>query len=269
MSNLRISLIDHGTDQGGTYACDRATPDTAGPDNLADPQRSRILQTSASHTSMTLDVTWAAAANVGIAGVFGLPDILGASVTVSTYNGSAWASADTCTWTAGVPSDSNFSRMLSGRCEILWHPAAAVSVKGVRFAISVSSAITWTASRLWAGDYWAPETNVDYGLSLGLIDTSVHVRSASGSLRTRPGALYRRLSLPLSWLTATDLSTLATAARAGGCGWKTKDRLISLLPAEGSGREPEAHMIGRFANDLDLSLRVGDYWIGRLDIEEL
>jgi hypothetical protein len=263
VSNVRISLEDYGI--GGTYASDRATVGSNVAANLGRSERSRILLTAASHTSIRLEITFPSGTRrIGCIALFG--GFYCTSADIEVWNGSAWVSYITnVVWTDGVPNDSRFSPSWWSWGWVHW-PSGALDYSGVRVTMRGPSQ-QWHVSRLWAGDVWSPGINAGFPLEQTLVDASTHIRTAGGSLRTKLGPRSRRLSIPFNYLTDGDLDLLYGWHVAGLL--KRRDRLVSVFPGAGSTREVQGQWLGRITSDVPLALERNNYWRSTLDFESL
>lgn len=225
--------------------------------NLARSERSLIVVVPSS-TSIQAQSIWGYDASVNTVALFGLPQGSGTiptmTVTVETYDGSAWTTRATTLFTNGVPDNAAFMRMGHWTFRnAIWRADVALVVRGARITCSVGSAQEWRASRLFAGSAWALNGGASYEAAFDCIDTSESVRAADGTLRTIPGVAYRTMRIPFKSLVDFDIDWLYFQHNQGVL--KTKDLLILPFWGEGSLREANEAMIGRVTGDISAMVR--------------
>lgn len=308
MSNVRVSWHDWPNDRPDlyglpTYTCNRTAAGSNVAANLGRPERSRILQTAATHTSITLTVAPPASRIEGISCVAVLGDFLADNATVEFRLGATLVGSASCNWTADAeryglynpdspgfspqyltaessvdagsyapPAGTGVEAQTAGTGFVLWMTGLTgapqvIPCDLVTITLTRTYAATWKISRLWAGSTWEPAVNASYPIESGIIDTSVHARTVGGSIRTRMGAVYRRLSLPLRYLSDEEITTLMRNTRYMRP--RKNECLVSIYPGAGGSREPENQWIGRITGDVGLDRTRFDRWSTTLTIEEI
>jgi hypothetical protein len=102
------------------------------------------------------------------------------------------------------------------------------------------------ASRLYAGDgvefvYNPSESRLAWS------ENTEQSRGAGGSLRSDAGISFRRLSLAMPWVSATQRDQLLDMLRYAG---KRKDIFLSLYPGAGGERERDNTMLAKFVGEM-------------------
>lgn len=90
-------------------------------------------------------------------------------------------------------------------------------------------AIQVETSRLFVANWWSPTYNADIGAQLTFASASSQVRSDGGDLLTNIGPRFRKLSLNLSNLPASDRAALADILRATGL---STPLFVSVFPGD-------------------------------------
>jgi hypothetical protein len=121
--------------------------------------------------------------------------------------------------------------------------------------------------RLIVGDYWSPVHNTQFGLSVGVIDSSTSLRTQNGSLSTDAGTSHKTLSFDLSFLTAADREVLFNIIRSLG----TKGSLyVSLFPEDVDQNKEYMHQIyGRLADLATISHPLYTVYASSISIQEV
>ncbi len=223
--------------------------------NLARAERSLTYRSASPATAFDASTTWTGNLPVSAVALFGLPAGLGNAgplyVNIFTWNGAAWNLVAESTFAADVSNNSAFARFGNWESRtLLWRPAAAVTAQGVKIVLSVTSAITWTASRLWIGNTWTPARGIAYTSTFGMNDTSERVRAADGSLRTIEGPKYRTMSVTFPALSDQEHSDLDYWHRVAA-----RDALLLPFAGEGSQREANETWIGRLVSPVSRTAR--------------
>jgi hypothetical protein len=99
------------------------------------------------------------------------------------------------------------------------------------------------AAFLVAGAYWEAATNFDYGASAQLVDSTKNARSDAGDLISDAGTMSKKVSLPLSKLSAADRTTLWSILRGSGIRYPI---FISMFPGDTDlARERDHQVYGK------------------------
>ncbi len=117
----------------------------------------------------------------------------------------------------------------------IWMPAPVPAVMGFKIIISDPGAASYLeAGRIYMGDYWSPETNISYGMSMAWREQSRQFRTDGNSLRTEGYEPYRAFSIQLDWLKPAERTQIVNSIRKLGL---RKDFLISVYPTAGGDLE--------------------------------
>lgn len=124
------------------------------------------------------------------------------------------------------------------------------------------------ASRLICGRYWSPTYNTEYGLSVGLQDTSETNRSEDGSLITINGVVYKTLNFNLNYMIKTDRNEMVKLLRNAG---KRRGIFISLFPDNSDDWEQESlyQLYGKLSEGFDISHPYYQYFSTSIQLEEI
>jgi hypothetical protein len=85
------------------------------------------------------------------------------------------------------------------------------------------------ASRAVCGTYWEPTYNAEYGVSVGMTDTSKQERTDAGDLRTDRGTIHKTMDFDLQVMPKEDRNFLYNILRGNGM---YKPLFISMTPAD-------------------------------------
>lgn len=121
--------------------------------------------------------------------------------------------------------------------------------------------------KIVAGDYWSPTYNTEFGLSVGVSDSSTKTRTQNGSLVTDIGTSNKYLSFSLNYLTYTDRNTLYDIINTIG----TKASLyVSLFPEDAdTGKEYIHQIYGRLSDLATISHPMYTVYASSINIEEV
>jgi len=121
------------------------------------------------------------------------------------------------------------------------------------------------AACLVVGRYWSPAYNVS-SPEMTPIDTTELYRTDAGAQRTEAGYTYRRLSMELTYMSATDRSALVKILRAS----RAYPILVSLFPGSADLELERDHMVyGRRASDSKIALQTALSYGTSVEIEEI
>lgn len=175
-------------------------------------------------------------------------------------------------WRAGIdPWGATYNDQLPGETALaIYWLGQPVAVD--RYTCTIESVVDdpeayFEIGRIFSGLSFSPSVNMNWGGSVRWVDTSEHVRTEAGSLRT-VGAhgLHRIFSLQLDWLSEIDRQRLVTElARAG----KGQDLLVSLYPQSGGLKELEHTLVCRRATDVAHTHSHFQNWKSTFEFEEV
>lgn len=263
MNNLRI-IHDNAADRATLTASSQAG--ALGPANLQRDVRGAVLR--ATGPAQVITATWARAELVSCVGLIFTNLTSGARMRVRGYAqpNDGTPAIDTgwmlpCPeaplgsypfgvlplgWNAYQWGGVNSWARGGGADGVAWFAPTFVRRLVIELTASAGSGGYVEISRLVAGHYWSPEYNADYGASVQLQDSSETHRTAGGEQRTAVGAVSRRLSINLSWLTPADRDRLMRILRECGT---VRPLLFSLFPEHANPVLEQDHMLyGRIVN---------------------
>ena len=124
------------------------------------------------------------------------------------------------------------------------------------------------ASRLICGEYWSPKYNTEYGLSVGMRDTSETNRSESGDLITSNGVVYKTMNFNMNHLTTTDRDEMVKLLRNAG---RRRGLFVSLFPDNAEDWEQESlyQLYGKLSDTTDLSHPYYQFFATTIQLEEI
>jgi hypothetical protein len=101
-------------------------------------------------------------------------------------------------------------------------------------------------SRFIVGNYWSPQYNIPFGVSVGYTDTTTSERLQGGDLYSTPGPRHKTLQFELQYLTDTDkfefFSILKTVGKFGCV-------FVSVFPEDtDKAREQMYSLYGKLTN---------------------
>lgn len=122
------------------------------------------------------------------------------------------------------------------------------------------------ASRLFAGAYFEPTFNADYGLSLTWKEDTVLTRTDGGTLRSDPKEPYRNMKFDLSMLQNGEDRKLVEIIRSSG---KRKDIFISIFPGVGGAQERDYTMQAKLVTSPNVVAAAFNLYSGKsIELEE-
>lgn len=121
--------------------------------------------------------------------------------------------------------------------------------------------------KIVVGSYWSPTYNTEFGLSVGIADSSTKLRTQNGSLITDVGTSNKFMSFNLSYMNSTDRDTLFNIINSIG----TKASLyISLFPEDADTNKEYIHQIyGRLSDLATISHPMYSIYASTINIEEV
>ncbi len=188
---------------------------------------------------------------------------LSVSTTVTTVVGTKYAvvfAFTNCTsGSLSVSAGSNISTVPSIAADLFTNSAAtgvyaysygnAKYLTGYFTATSTSTTITLTgnvtsgiaeASRLIIGPCFIPKYNTEYGLQVGVVDSSKSQRSQAGNLITDNGTVNKTLEFSLPYLTETDRDIWYQIIKLNGT---KKSMFVSLFPEDSDAKKEQIYQI--------------------------
>lgn len=122
-------------------------------------------------------------------------------------------------------------------------------------------------SRIIAGTYWSPKYNTEYGLSVGISDSSSRYRTQTGNLITDIGTSNKTLSFNLSYMDSNDRDVLFSIIKSIGT---KKSLYVSLFPEDSDTTKELMYQIyGRFSDLATISNPMYSMYASSVNIEEV
>lgn len=155
-----------------------------------------------------------------------------------------------------------------GSCARKYIPQTS-NCRGMRIDI-VDTANTDTyleVSRIIAGTYWSPTYNTEFGLSVGISDSSSKSRTQTGNLITDIGTSNKTMSFNLSYMTKTDRDTLFSIISTIGT---RKSIYVSLFPEDSDTTKEQVYQIyGRLSDLATITNPMYSIYASSINIEEV
>lgn len=122
-------------------------------------------------------------------------------------------------------------------------------------------------SRIIVGTYWSPKHNTEFGLSVGITDSSSRSRTQTGNLITDIGTSNKTMSFNLSYMTKADRDTLFSIISSIGT---KKSLYISLFPEDEDPANEQIHQIyGRLSDLATIVNPMYSIYASSINIEEV
>lgn len=122
-------------------------------------------------------------------------------------------------------------------------------------------------SRIIAGTYWSPKYNTEYGLAVGISDSSSKYRTQTGNLITDIGTSNKTLSFNLSYMDNSDRDVLFSIIKSIGT---KKSVYVSLFPEDSdTTKELMYQVYGRFSDLATISNPMYSMYASSINIEEV
>lgn len=122
-------------------------------------------------------------------------------------------------------------------------------------------------SRILTGNYWTPQFNTGFGVTVGYEDTSSSERLQSGDLYTTNGPMHKTLGFDLQYVTETDKSTFWDIVRI--CG-KKKPIFVSVFPEDTDQAKTQLYScFGKFASLPTLNHYIYSMYSTSIQLEEV
>ncbi|MFJ5538529.1 hypothetical protein [Vreelandella titanicae] len=119
--------------------------------------------------------------------------------------------------------------------------------------------------RIFAGQYYSPDKNPTYGLTLEWQDFGENVRTESGSLRTIGEGFARALNFDLDFLNKNGMADLTlNLVRAG----KGKEVYINIYPEQGGVKEAAHAFVAKRSSNFSTTANFFNNWATQLTFEE-
>lgn len=277
MSNLRI-ISDNAMSRASALTAS-TTAGTLAASNMLTDIKGQVWR--ATGTTATLIASWAAGetiacvalpyCNLTPAATMRVRAYSDAGVTLLYDSGALPASPAAAIklqgWGAGA-SGVNAYAFGGGACARLWFLAVAgVKQLTVDLADVGNAAGYVEAARIVAGNYWSPTFNADYGAPLSVQDSSQHQRNDAGDLLTVIGTRSRKVSLNLSYLSASDRTALIGIVRGNGM---ANPLFLSLFPGSSDLElERDYQMYGKLSSISALTIQLFNAYSSPIEIEEV
>lgn len=218
--------------------------------NILDPDRSKLTRWTGSPNPITITASRASSGDVAFyASGFGIARYdFADDVTVRlrlydqidqggslVYDSGALSVATIIPWgsfIAGVDSwGANYSLGIPAIFQSWWNPP--VAYKSLQIDIVNPTATTVDIGRVYLGYAFVPSANLSYNTIIEWVDNSKHTRADGGGLRTESVQSFRRMEIPLDWMTDIDRDRFSWIMERVT---KNGDVMISLDP-NATGRE--------------------------------
>lgn len=276
MSHVRI-IHDNAADRATLTASSQSG--ALGPANLLTEDRSQVLRSAG--TALNITATWVAPelggcvalpfcnltplARIRVRG-YAQPGDSAALFDTGMVAACDYAPLGLWDWGA-LPLGVNAFSYGGGTYARVWFPITSFRVLLIELSDPDNPAGYLEAARLVVGSYWRPQNNVAYGAGLALIDTSTQYRTSAGQQNVDLGTQYRKLSLPLSNMTAMDRAGLWRIVRGNGL---SRPLFASLFPDDDDPELEQAHQVyGRLANLAAITTPSFQSYATTIDIEEI
>lgn len=227
--------------------------------NLSDDSKTKTWR-STDLLSPKIRVTWASGQTImGVALAY-TNLIQGSTVTINLFNA---ATGGTLVYNSGAISvdydyDAPIGFSSIGSASFAYGGGAHVSaffgtITGVRrmeieFTSDGNPDNYIEVSRIIAGRYITTDRDVSENTSIGFIDSTTGLRTASGNYITDRGTITRAMDFPLNAFSASDKALLNNLFRSVG---KSQPIFVSLIPTATVGEEQlSAQMYGKFDQDM-------------------
>ena len=134
-----------------------------------------------------------------------------------------------------------------GSCAAVWVTPTS-SVQGVKIDIVDNANLQGylEAAKLVLGSYYSPDYSVEMGASVYMEDSTEHYRTDAGNLLSDVGYRYKKLSMTLSFMTASDRAGLWKLVKYVG---KSTPVFVSLFSGNADkSLEQEYSVFGKFSS---------------------
>jgi hypothetical protein len=122
-------------------------------------------------------------------------------------------------------------------------------------------------SRVILGEYWSPEYNTEFGISVGLEDTSTEIRTDAGDLISEVSPVHKVLTFSLSFMSEKDRDALFSIARKKG---RHSSVHVSLFPEDvDKNKEYLYQVYGRFTQNIAITHPMYTIYSTSLSIQEV
>lgn len=122
-------------------------------------------------------------------------------------------------------------------------------------------------SRILCGNYWSPEYNLDYGVTVDYKDQSQHSRAQAGNIITDIAPIYKILSFNIGYMEAVDRNALITVLKQNGM---RKSIWVSLFPSDTDKEKEYIYSIyGKLSQNATISHPMYSQYTSTLTIEEV
>lgn len=276
MSNMRV-VYDNAADRATLSASTTAGGLVVG--SLLTDIKSEVWRSTAATAQLT--VTWPTAEIIGMVALPFCSLSSGALLRVRGYalaadttpifdTGSQIAAApppfDAWGW-GSEPLGVNAYAYGGAAYGIIWFTLSTVQKLVIDLDDSSNSLGYIEASRLVTGSYWEVINNAEYGVELGVGETSKHDRTDAGDLRTDRGVTYKTMSLDLSIMPITDRNNMWRIMRGNGM---TRPVYLSLVPETADAFEEQIYQIyGKLSRQSSIRYQFVNQYATKLEIEEI
>lgn len=123
-------------------------------------------------------------------------------------------------------------------------------------------------SRIVTGTYWEATYNPEYGsVVVGAEDLSTHQRTDAGDLRTDRGAIYKTLTVDLSYLTPIDRNAIWRVLRGNSM---SRPIYLSVVPQATDAFDEQIFQIyGKMTKGASMKYAFMNQYSSQLDIQEI
>ena len=275
-NNLRV-IYNNVADSSSTLT---ATSTALGYDisNTKKDTKGSVWRSAGTVTSATIDMTWATVHTISAVILPYTNLTTSATIRIRLYSDTAFATQifDSGVVTA-VPSQlpsyytssANYRYAFGGGSCARKYITQTANCRAMRIDIadSTNTDTYLEVSRIIAGAYWSPTYNTEFGLSVGIADSSTKSRTQTGNLITDIGTSNKTLSFNLSYMNKTDRDTLFSIVSTIGT---KKSIYVSLFPEDAEPAKEQIYQVyGRLSDIATISNPMYSMYASSINIEEV
>jgi hypothetical protein len=247
-------------------------------DNVKKDTKGLVWRTNNASTSSNIRLSWATAQTIS-AVILPYTNLSAtATITITLYSDAAFATqVFTSGAVAAVPAvlenqstaTANYRYAFGGgNCARVYFTQTA-NCRSMQISI-VDTANTDTyleVSRIIVGTYWSPLYNTEFGLAVGIDDSSTKIRTQTGNLVTDIGTSNKTLTFNLSYMVNTDRDILFNIIRTIGT---RKSIYVSLFPQDSEPTKEQTYQVyGRLSDLATITNPMYSIYASSISIEEV
>jgi hypothetical protein len=247
-------------------------------DNVKKDTKGLVWRTNNASTSSNIRLSWTTAQTIS-AVILPYTNLSAtATITITLYSDAAFTTqVFTSGAVAAVPAvledqstaTANYRYAFGGgNCARVYFTQTA-NCRGMQISI-VDTANTDTyleVSRIIAGTYWSPLYNTEFGLAVGIQDSSTKIRTQTGNLVTDIGTSNKTLTFNLSYMVNTDRDILFNIIRTIGT---RKSIYVSLFPQDSEPTKEQTYQVyGRLSDLATITNPMYSVYASSISIEEV